>query len=908
MAKKNSNQAKSEPPIISSLTINFVFQFLIGLGLALILAHVLSGIEQNLSSYTLIGLGPLKLTINSLVLNLVIGGSLGGLLYSMLVDQVLEFPRFTKNEPGLKLGIIGDIITGVAGAIIAYFVITRSPNSQNSVILTFVAALVGGYGGKTLLEAVLKRFITQVQTVNLQEVLEKKQELARKQQVKDIQRLANQQIKKGLESWELSELTTNLQKGDKIVKDRVFAAAREARRLGARVKAYSDRINRTIPIFESLVKSDPTDDRYQAQLGCALRDALPPDLDQAIDKLTEAIDLRQPTSDDNWHYELDRAVALIDKSETESDADRQYSSLAQRIFADLKTIDKNHGLNRIALEFDEGKKVPIATWLTNNQAWLKNNPEGSQLVKKGLNAIPLDQPIIPSINIDDFQWENAPENSTIKAITATYLKKQPIQSSELPKNQKKFMPVGEECKFLRYAKLNAAETDNQQPQNTPITPLQTSTIPQSGLDVIKRFEGYHKELADGRAQAYPDPGPKGWNLPTIGYGTTKYPDGQSVKRGDIITHQEAEQYLLHYVDKKCRKALEKIPTWSQMNDNQRGALYSFAYNLGEHFYQGNGFQSITRVCDSPERWNDQTWIEQQFGKYVKADGKTLPGLVTRRKAEAQLFCAPVTSNTPIKSNTNNLSPVSEVTSAHCVVELDYGQGTWYIWSNHWDLPWVKQTQPKDKEKIVLSPGKYNNPKAVQRQIDRISKYLPAGQVLDLDVKTKYFSQRDNYRDKDRTCNSSSNAMYLDWLRRVTGKPGLDNDNEYLKKVYTKHGSKYHLNRRFGVDAHHNVQTWALEQYGFKTQWMTDRDLPFIKDLIAIGFPVVVNIRHRGSISNPTGNGHVLMLIGRKDNYWIAHDPYGTLKSNYRDRNGKYSQISEHEFKKRWQGCYRTLRD
>ena len=133
-----------------------------------------------------------------------------------------------------------------------------------------------------------------------------------------------------------------------------------------------------------------------------------------------------------------------------------------------------------------------------------------------------------------------------------------------------------------------------------------------------------------------------------------------------------------------------------------------------------------------------------------------------------------------------------------------------------------------------------------------------------------------------------------------------NDNEYLKKVYTKHGTKSHWNKGLGVDAHHNVQTWALEQYGFKTQWMTDRDLPFIKDLIATGFPVVVNILHRGSISKPSG-GHIIMLIGRKDGYWTTHDPYGTLKSNYRDRNGKYSKISEHEFKRRWQGGYRTLK-
>lgn len=903
MAKKNSYQGTSQPLI--ELIEPLISPFLIGLFLAVILAWLVSYVEKN-GYYDKLGI----FIINPLLLNLVIGGSLGGLLYSMLVDQVLEFPTLTKDKGGIKPGFVWEIFLGIVGAMIAYgylfFIAKYKIYSDNIGIITFVAALVGGYGGKTLIGAVLKRFITQVETVNLQNVLEKQQKLDNKQQVKDIQRLANQQIQKGLQPPELSVLTKNLETGDKIVNDRVFAAAREARRLGARVQAYSDRINRTIPIFESLAISDPTDDRYQAQLGCALRDALPPELDQAIIKLDKAIDLRQPSSDDNWHYELDRVVALIKKSLTESDADSQDSYLSQRILDDLKTIDKNHGLNRIALEFDEGKTIPIATWLTNNQAWLKNSPEGSQLLKKGLKNIPIPQPIIPLINIDGFQWKNAPENPTIKANQDTYLKKQPIQSSELPTNQKHFVPVGKEYKLLRYAELNAPETDNQQPHNQPRTSAKTGIIPQSGLDIIKEFEGYHKKLSDGRAQAYADPGPKGWNLPTIGYGTTKYPNGQPVRKGDIITHQQAEEYLMDYVDRKCRKALEKIPTWSQMNDNQRGALYSFAYNLGEHFYRANNFQSITRVCDSPERWNDKTWIEQQFGKYVKSDGKTLAGLVRRRKAEARLFCTPASSHSSVTtSNRDNVAPISEVTSAHCVVELDYEQGTWYIWSAHWDLPWVQQIHRKDETKEGSQQLTHANP-GVQRQIDRISKYLTPGQVLDLDVKTKYFSQRDNYRDKDRTCNSSSNAMYLDWLRRVTGKPGLDNDNEYLKKVYTKHGTKSHWNKGLGVDAHHNVQTWALEQYGFKTQWMTDRDLPFIQDLIATGFPVVVNILHRGSISKPSG-GHIIMLIGRKDGYWIAHDPYGTLKSNYANRNGKHSTISEHEFKKRWQGGYRTLK-
>ena len=170
-------------------------------------------------------------------------------------------------------------------------------------------------------------------------------------------------------------------------------------------------------------------------------------------------------------------------------------------------------------------------------------------------------------------------------------------------------------------------------------------IPRSGIELIKEFEGYADALPDGRAKAYADP-LLGWDVPTIGYGTTRYPNGDKVRQGDVITKSEAEDYLIHHVDKSCRGPLEKIPTWSRMNSNQRGALYSFAYNLGSGFYRGDNFESITRVCDSPDRWKDHDWIAAQFVKYRNPGTSVEEGLRRRRLAEADLFCKPVTSSMP----------------------------------------------------------------------------------------------------------------------------------------------------------------------------------------------------------------------------------------------------------------------
>lgn len=188
----------------------------------------------------------------------------------------------------------------------------------------------------------------------------------------------------------------------------------------------------------------------------------------------------------------------------------------------------------------------------------------------------------------------------------------PVEPSEAPQPVKKSVPTG------------------------TATPSTSSAIPTAAIDIIKEFEGYARELPDGRCTAYAD-AIHGWKVPTIGYGTTKYPDGRKVQRGDIINRQQANEYLLWHVEDYCKAAMERIPTWGQMNDNQRSAIYSFAYNLGAGFYRGRNFTSITRVCDTPERWGDREWVTAQFVKYRNPGTSAEAGLLRRRRAEAELF-------------------------------------------------------------------------------------------------------------------------------------------------------------------------------------------------------------------------------------------------------------------------------
>lgn len=135
-------------------------------------------------------------------------------------------------------------------------------------------------------------------------------------------------------------------------------------------------------------------------------------------------------------------------------------------------------------------------------------------------------------------------------------------------------------------------------------------------ELIKSFEGLELE-------AYLCPA----DIWTIGYGHTG-----NVKEGDSITKEEAEALL----DKDLQtfrngvKRLVKVP----LNENQFGALVSFAYNLGLGSLQNS---TLLKMLNA----GDYTGAADQFLRWNKSGGKVLTGLVRRREAERAVFLTPV---------------------------------------------------------------------------------------------------------------------------------------------------------------------------------------------------------------------------------------------------------------------------
>lgn len=150
-------------------------------------------------------------------------------------------------------------------------------------------------------------------------------------------------------------------------------------------------------------------------------------------------------------------------------------------------------------------------------------------------------------------------------------------------------------------------------------------LPEPGIKLIKEFEGCH-------LKAYYDPLTGGLPI-TIGWGSTRRKDGTRFMIGNTITQDEADDLLYFQLRREFLPALQKIPYWNEMSENQRGALLSFAYNLGANFYGSSGFNTISKNL----REKDWKAIPKTLELYRNPGSSVEAGLLRRRIAEGKLW-------------------------------------------------------------------------------------------------------------------------------------------------------------------------------------------------------------------------------------------------------------------------------
>ena len=139
------------------------------------------------------------------------------------------------------------------------------------------------------------------------------------------------------------------------------------------------------------------------------------------------------------------------------------------------------------------------------------------------------------------------------------------------------------------------------------------------LDLIARFEGY-------RAEPYWDH--KQWS---VGYGSYAGGRDPRVKPNITVSQSEARRMLADQV-KTFEANVDKYDSTYNWTPNERAAMVSFAYNIG----------SIDSLTANGTRTKEE--IAAKMLEYNKASGKTVQGLVDRRRAEFDVF----TGGAPIR--------------------------------------------------------------------------------------------------------------------------------------------------------------------------------------------------------------------------------------------------------------------
>lgn len=119
-------------------------------------------------------------------------------------------------------------------------------------------------------------------------------------------------------------------------------------------------------------------------------------------------------------------------------------------------------------------------------------------------------------------------------------------------------------------------------------------------------------------------------VPTIGAGAVTYLNGRRVSLADpSITREEAVAMLKASLRREYLPAVLALCPGAD-NTERIAALTDFAYNLGTTALRGSTLR---------KRVNEQDWeaARREILRWTRGGGRVLPGLVSRRRAEAALI-------------------------------------------------------------------------------------------------------------------------------------------------------------------------------------------------------------------------------------------------------------------------------
>ena len=145
-------------------------------------------------------------------------------------------------------------------------------------------------------------------------------------------------------------------------------------------------------------------------------------------------------------------------------------------------------------------------------------------------------------------------------------------------------------------------------------------ISQEGISLIKKFEGCHKDMGNGKGLESYQCAAGVW---TIGYGSTK-----GVSQGMVITYERAEMLLMEDIS-DYEDAVNELIT-VPLSSNQFSALVAWCFNCGKNALKTSTLRKVLLAKDYDD-------VPEQIKRWNKAGGVVNEGLIRRREAEALLF-------------------------------------------------------------------------------------------------------------------------------------------------------------------------------------------------------------------------------------------------------------------------------
>jgi lysozyme len=144
-------------------------------------------------------------------------------------------------------------------------------------------------------------------------------------------------------------------------------------------------------------------------------------------------------------------------------------------------------------------------------------------------------------------------------------------------------------------------------------------------DRIKEFEGFS-------AKPYRDSA----KVPTIGWGTIRYPNGQTVTMSDPpIGKDYAEQCLTFEMAQNAAVLASHLDRVASVH--QAAAMLSLAYNIGTQAFLGS---SVLRLFNAGKTAASAKAFEMWDKAHVDGKLVVVLGLLKRRKEEEAMFLAP----------------------------------------------------------------------------------------------------------------------------------------------------------------------------------------------------------------------------------------------------------------------------